>query len=179
MRAYLDRGVRPHINLYGVRYTSNILACSTDLIGKSLLIYMNADDLRRVRAFQPDGVELGILEAQGAWGVMRHNLKLRQQIDKENKGKKRSRVAVEADPIADYVDGKLAQAKKTRKAASELAEAKRILSSAPTARTAIRRGASAEQTTTNAKSASTVDKASEQKTPTRPKKLNIGTGQVF
>lgn len=117
VRAYRDRGIRPHINLYGVRYTSNILACSTDLIGKSLLIYMNADDLRCVRAFQPDGVELGLLEAQGSWGVMRHNLKLRQQIDKERKDKKRPRGEVEADPIADYVDGKMGQAKKTRKAA--------------------------------------------------------------
>ncbi|AGW90005.1 hypothetical protein N234_08180 [Ralstonia pickettii DTP0602] len=135
VRAYLDRGVRPHINLYGVRYTSSVLACSTDLIGKSLPIYLNADDLRCVRAFQPDGVELGLLEAQGGWGVIRHNLKLRQQINQEKEDKKRSRGRVEADPIADYVDGKLAQAKKTRKAASDLAEAKRILSSAPTART--------------------------------------------
>ncbi|MGT2509184.1 hypothetical protein ACU4GE_24425 [Cupriavidus basilensis] len=46
VRAYLDRGIRPHINLYGVRYTSSVLACSTDLIGKSLLIYLNVDDLR-------------------------------------------------------------------------------------------------------------------------------------
>ncbi|MDF3887756.1 helix-turn-helix domain-containing protein [Cupriavidus basilensis] len=179
VRAYLDRGIRPHINLYGVRYTSSVLACSTDLIGKSLLIYLNVDDLRCVRAFQPDGAELELLEAQGAWGVMRHNLKLRQQINQEKKDKKRPRGGVEADPIADYVDGKMGQAKKTRKAASELAEAKRILSSAPTARTAMGRGASAAQPTANAAAAPTVDKASEPKTPTRPKKLNIGTGQVF
>ncbi|MCY1252738.1 hypothetical protein D9M68_07250 [compost metagenome] len=180
VRAYLQQGVRPHINLYGVRYTSNVLACSTDLIGKSLLIYLNADDLRCVRAFQPDGAEFGVLEAQGAWGVIRHNLKLRQQINQEKKDKKRSRGPVDADPIGDYVDGKMAQAKKSRKAASELAEAKRILSSAPTARTAMGRGASAAQTATNAASEQKVDKASEQKkTPTRPKKLSIGTGQVF
>ncbi len=179
VRAYLHRGIRPHINLYGVRYTSSVLACSTDLIGKSLLIYLNADDLRCVRAFQPDGVEVGLLEAQGGWSVLRHNLKLRQQINQEKKDKKRPRGEVEADPIGDYVDGKIKQAKKSRKAASELAAAKRILSSAPTARTAMGRRGSAAQPTTNAESAPTVDKASAPKTSTRPKKLNIGTGQVF
>jgi len=46
VRAYLDQGVRPHINLHGVRYTNDVLATSTHLIGKHLLVYMNADDLR-------------------------------------------------------------------------------------------------------------------------------------
>jgi putative transposase len=80
VRAYLEQGVRPHINLYRVRYTNAVLACSTHLIGQPLLIYMNADDLRCVRAFLADGTELGVLEAQGAWGVKPHNLKLRQEI---------------------------------------------------------------------------------------------------
>jgi hypothetical protein len=55
VRAYLDQGVRPHINLHGVRYTNGVLATSTHLIGQHLLIYMNADDLRCVRAFLADG----------------------------------------------------------------------------------------------------------------------------
>lgn len=74
VRAYLEQGVRPHINLHGVRYTNRVLATSTHLIGQYLLIYMNADDLRSVRAFLADGTELGVLEAQGAWRVVPHNL---------------------------------------------------------------------------------------------------------
>ena len=51
VRAYIGQGVRPHINLHRVRYTNRVLAASTHLIGQRLLIYMNADDLRSVRAF--------------------------------------------------------------------------------------------------------------------------------
>ncbi|WOD13414.1 hypothetical protein [Paraburkholderia kirstenboschensis] len=65
VRAYLDQGVRPHINLYKARYTNSVLAASTRLIGQDLLIYMNANDLRSVRAFLSDGTELGELEVQG------------------------------------------------------------------------------------------------------------------
>ncbi len=49
---YLDQGVRPHINLYTARYTNSVLARSTHLIGKEVLVYMNASDLRSVRAFR-------------------------------------------------------------------------------------------------------------------------------
>jgi hypothetical protein len=59
VRAYLGQGVRPHINLHGVRYTNDVLATSTHLIGKQLLVYLNADDLRCVRAFLMDGTKLG------------------------------------------------------------------------------------------------------------------------
>ncbi|CAB3734202.1 helix-turn-helix domain-containing protein [Paraburkholderia rhynchosiae] len=136
VRAYLDQGVRPHINLHGVRYTNDVLASSTRLIGKQLLIYLNADDLRCVRAFLPDGTELGVLDAQGAWRVVPHNLKLRQEIRKL-RGRRRSRAAAEPNPIEAYVQAKLAQAKQTRKAATELAHAVRLLASAPTVRTPV------------------------------------------
>ncbi|SAL07849.1 integrase catalytic region [Caballeronia arationis] len=102
VRAYLDKGVRPHINLYGVRYTSDVLACSTSLIGKRLLIYLSTDDLRSVRAFLDGRTELGVLDAQGAWRVMPHNLKLRQEILKA-KGRRRPSAAFDASRIEEYV----------------------------------------------------------------------------
>lgn len=136
VRAYREQGVRPHINLHGVRYTNGVLATSAHLIGQHLLIYMNADDLRAVRAFLADGTELGALEAQGAWQVVPHNLKLRQEIRKQT-GKHRRRTNVESNPIDAYVQEKLTQAKKTRKVATELAHAMRLLASAPTVRTPV------------------------------------------
>ena len=136
VRAYLDQGVRPHINLHGVRYTSDVLAVSTRLIGEHLLVYLNADDLRCVRAFLSDGTELGVLDAQGAWRVVPHNLKLRQEIRKL-KGKRHGSTVVGANPIEAYVQTKLEQAKKTRKAATELAHAVKLLASAPTVRTPV------------------------------------------
>ncbi|EKS72786.1 integrase catalytic region [Burkholderia sp. SJ98] len=185
VRAYLDQGVRPHINLHGVRYTNDVLATGTHLIGRHLLVYMNADDLRCVRAFLPDGAELGVLDAQGAWRVVPHNLKLRQEIRKL-RGRQRGREAGGANPIEVYVQTKLAQAKKTRRAATELARAVKLLASAPTVRTPagpaqpVEPGAAA---TTGAPTGSATTTATAvELTPrarVRPKKLSIGTGQVF
>lgn len=185
VRAYLDQGARPHINLHGVRYTNGVLATSTHLIGQHLLIYMNADDLRCVRAFLADGTELGVLDAQGAWRVVPHNLKLRQEIRKQA-GKRRRRMAVDPNPIEAYVQEKLAQAKKTRKAATELAHAARLLASAPIVRTPAGPTRPAETAsvaapdgaaTVNSPAADVVELAS--RSPVRPRKLSIGTGQVF
>src|ERR1700752_73923 len=125
VRAYLEQGVRPHINLYKARYTNRVLAMSTHLIGQDLLIYMNANDLRSVRAFLSDGSELGELHVQGVWRMIPHNLKLRQQI-LNDAGQRRGRRGVPEDnPIEAYVKRKLAEAKKKRKSASQLAHAKR------------------------------------------------------
>lgn len=59
VRGYLAQGARPHINLFQVRYTSDVLAASSALLGKELRIYYNSDDLRIVRAFLADGSDLG------------------------------------------------------------------------------------------------------------------------
>lgn len=134
VRGYLQQGVRPHINLYGVRYTSELLATSPHLLGQKLLVYMNADDLRCVRAFLSDGSDLGKLDAQGAWCVFPHNLKLRQEINKL-KGRGRCPTVVGLNPIESYIQEKFAGAKKTRKGATEYARAVRMLASAPTVRT--------------------------------------------
>lgn len=183
--AYLDQGVRPHINLHGVRYTNGVLASSTHLIGEKLLVYMNADDLRCVRAFLPDATELGVLDAQGAWRVLPHNLKLRREICK-GKDKRRSHVAADASRIEAYVQEKLAQAKKKRKAATQLAHALRLLASVQTERTpagpprtvepSLSPGATFAQES-SALSASERDL--EPRLPVRPKRLSIGSGQVF
>jgi putative transposase len=174
VRAYLEQGVRPHINLYRVRYTNAVLACSTHLIGQPLLIHMNADDLRCVRAFLADGTELGVLEAQGAWSVKPHNLKLRQEILKLH-GRKST---LGTNPIEAYVQAKLAEARKTRKAASDLAQAMRTLAAAPIV--GIPPGPFASPTV--AASATTLAPNTGNEPPpssVRPRKLTIGTGQVF
>jgi len=174
VRAYLEQGVRPHINLYRVRYTNDVLACSTQLIGQPLLVYMNADDLRCVRAFLADGTELGVLEAQGAWRAFPHNLKLRQEILKLHSTKR----AIGTNPIEAYVQTKLAEAKKSRKAASDVAQVMRVLAAAPMVR--IPSGPAGSPVV--AASATTLAPSSGSETPPAsvlPRKLTIGTGQVF
>jgi putative transposase len=184
VRAYIGQGVRPHINLYGVRYTNHVLATSTHLIGQHLLIYMNADDLRSVRAFLADGMEMGVLEAQGAWRVVPHNLRLRQQILRQ-RGRRRRNASLDLNPIEAYVDEKMRQAKKTRKAATELAHATRLLGSAPTVRTPVGpprppgTDTVASDTAAGMDAQATIVNKLKPPTAVRPRKLSIGTGQVF
>jgi hypothetical protein len=184
VRAYLGQGVRPHINLYGVRYTNRVLPTSAHLIGQHLLIYMNADDLRSVRAFLADGMELGVLDVQGAWRVVPHNLKLRQQILRQQ-DKQRRNANLDLNPIEAYVDQKLRHANKTRRAATDLADATRLLASAPTVRTPVgpTRPPGTDSVIPGTASgmdpqAATVNEHTP-RTLVRPRKLSIGTGQVF
>jgi hypothetical protein len=134
VRGYLAQGVRPHINLFQVRYTSEVLAASGVLLGKELRIYYNSDDLRSVRAFLADGTELGILKAQGAWGEVAHDLKLRREIMKL-RGRKRLTFALSQEFIDKFVASKKAKAKKSRRAASDLARTLKVLAAAPTINT--------------------------------------------
>ncbi len=185
VRAYLGQGVRPHINLHGVRYSNPVLATSTHLVGRRLQIYMNSEDLRGVRAFLPDGTELGVLTAQGAWGIVPHNLKLRQEIRK-SRDAKQSPLPLLSEAIEAHIQRKFAQAKKTRKAATELGRTLRTLADAP-----IPRLPAGPHVPTVSDSAAILASSSISPNPvidtsnptprqaTLPKKLTIGSGQTY
>jgi len=65
-----------------------------------------------VRAFLPDGAELGVHDAQGIWRVVPHNLKLRQEIRKASDST-HDHGAIDTNPIEAYLQVKLAGAKST------------------------------------------------------------------
>ncbi|KRB75752.1 DDE-type integrase/transposase/recombinase [Noviherbaspirillum sp. Root189] len=131
VRGYLAQGTRAHINLFQVRYTNVNLATSGDLFGKDLRIYYNSDDLRTVRAFLPDGSELGVLKAQGLWGEITHDLKLRREILKK-RDSKRLEFRLDHDFLEGFMQEKRAKAKTSRRAANDFERTARVLSSAPT-----------------------------------------------
>jgi hypothetical protein len=171
VRGYLHQGQRPHVNFYGVRYTNAMLASTASFLGQELHLYYNSQDLRTVRAFSSDGAELGLLTAQGAWGVIAHDLKLRQEIIKL-RGSKKLAGALSHEFMQQFIAEKFARAKGTRRAASRLAQTLQTLAGAP---------AGAVGTTTAA-SASTPSFPDTDQTspPTRiePQRLSIGTGYV-
>nr|WP_254367207.1 integrase [Paraburkholderia sp. NMBU_R16] len=76
----LRRGVRPYINLYGVRYSSSVLGEASRQIGKPLRVYFDPDDMRVVSAFLENGEEIGPLRAARPWDQTPHSLRLRQEI---------------------------------------------------------------------------------------------------
>ena len=183
--AYLDQGVRPHINLYTARYTNSVLARSTHLIGQEVLVYLNANDLRSVRAFLSDGTELGELDVQGLWRMIPHNLKLRREICRQMRIRRR-RGVVDTNPIEAYVKEKFEQAKKSRKAATELAHAIRLITSAQAGDLPVAPAAPRPEPETIESLGPVPDIRStetpEDRSPgtrARPRRLSIGTGQVF
>jgi hypothetical protein len=131
VRGYLDQGQRPHVNFHGVRYTNSVLASTALFLGKKIRLYYNSQDLRTVRAFAHDGADLGILKAQGAWGEIVHDLKLRQEVVRL-RGRKHLASAMNHDGLAKFIDDKLAKAKRSRRGASELIQTLRALAAAPT-----------------------------------------------
>ncbi|MDN8617153.1 integrase [Variovorax ginsengisoli] len=130
VRGYLHQGQRPHINFYGIRYTNTLLASSATYLGQTLRIYYNSHDLRTVRAFGSDGIEIGILKAQGAWGEVSHDLKLRQEILRI-RGRKRANTVISEEFLETFVRSKLLQAKGSRRAASDAVRTLRTLAWQP------------------------------------------------
>src|SRR5258708_8739118 len=80
VRGNISRGEKAHISFYHVRYTSHRLVKAPDLIGKKLRIYYDADDLRVLRAFLPDGSEYGELQAGGLLSATPQSLDKRERI---------------------------------------------------------------------------------------------------
>ena len=171
VRGYLHQGQRPHINFYGVRYTNATLASTATFLGQELHLYYNSQDLRTVRAFSSKGAELGVLTAQGAWGVIAHDLKLRQEIIKL-RGRKRLGAALSHEFMQQFIDEKFTKAKGTRRAASNLAQTLQTLVGAPTSLSSSMTAASAS---TLSPPATDADQALPQPR-IEPQRLSIGTG---
>jgi hypothetical protein len=100
------------------------------------------------------------------------------------RGRRRPRADVDSNPIEAYVQAKLAQAKKSRRAANDLAQTVRVLAGAPTIRTPAGPVRTASPPAAPAV-ASVVQKpadvtlAPSPRTGVRVRKLSIGSGQVF
>lgn len=80
VRGSLEKARRPYIHLFGVRYTSPLLANKPALLGQPLTLVINLRDLRTVRAFTADGAEFDVLQALGGWSLSPHDLRTRRLI---------------------------------------------------------------------------------------------------
>ena len=64
-----------------VRYTSPILGSAFGLVGKKMRVHIRESNMCSVHAYHESGEELGILQAQGAWGRTVHTREMRKQIN--------------------------------------------------------------------------------------------------
>jgi putative transposase len=123
VRGHVGRGDKPHISFYHVRYTSERLGRTSELIGKRLRIYYDADDIRVLRAFLVDGTEFGELKAGGLWSTTPHSLDVRKRIFKA-KRLRQLHFGQWDDPVQVYLNFKRGKVKRSRRAASEIAQIK-------------------------------------------------------
>ncbi len=82
IRGKLQTGRRPYLTYYGVEYRNDVLSEMFDFVGEELTLVINIEDLRLIKAYLPDGTELGLLTAKGKWSLQKHSLKIRKVINK-------------------------------------------------------------------------------------------------
>tara|TARA_R100001132_G_C3273291_1_gene95350 strand:- start:3313 stop:5094 length:1782 start_codon:yes stop_codon:yes gene_type:complete len=81
VRGSIKDGRRPYIQLDRVHYTSPVLAELGNLIGEKILVEIDEDDMRQVKAFLKNGAELGFLTASGRWAESKHSRRTRKAIN--------------------------------------------------------------------------------------------------
>jgi hypothetical protein len=80
VRGGVASGRRPYVQFENAQYTSPLLSQSARLVGTPLTIYVDDEDLRTVRAFTSNGLDIGILSAKGGWNLTKHDLSTRKAI---------------------------------------------------------------------------------------------------
>lgn len=102
VKCYLNKGVRPFINLDRVRYSNDILRKSPWLANTEINIELDEQDMRVVRAYFPDGSPIGMLQAAGKWSNTKHSRKTRKAIN-QLKAKRALTISELDDPVEHYI----------------------------------------------------------------------------
>ena len=91
VRVDLASGRKPHVNFMRVRYSSPELQRRYDLNGKKVLARFDPDDLRILVLFGLDGAEICRVHGEGRWGLLPHDIRMRQMalrnIDRAAEGR--------------------------------------------------------------------------------------------
>lgn len=103
IRGSLESGKKPYVQYEGVSYRSERLANSAYLLNTELILHVNVDDLRTLKAYLPDGSEFGYLTASGRWSLTPHSLQTRKSINSLVKDKL-IHLTTWDDPIFIYTD---------------------------------------------------------------------------
>lgn len=103
IRGDRENGRRAYIQYERVRYTSDILAKTSGLIGKKISLEVDEDDLRQVKAYLENGSSIGFLKAMGRWSLSKHDLKTRKAIN-SLASKRIIFLSSGRDPVQVYLD---------------------------------------------------------------------------
>lgn len=116
----LGTGRRPYVNFEGAEYRSEVLSKSFNLVGHTLTLRFNPDDIRTCKAFFEDGSEFCDLCVVGQWRNQPHSLDQRKSANKllnEKKLKDNSFI----DPMQTYNEYLIDESQKSKRARNKLA----------------------------------------------------------
>jgi putative transposase len=125
VRGNVTQGRRPYVDCEHARYRNDVLARNVELIGTKLHLIMDPEDARSVRAHLPNGAELGVLTANGLWGITPHTLEMRKAIHILRK-ERLLFLSDNQDPIPAYLKF-LAESANNKKATRAYAKAQEFL----------------------------------------------------
>lgn len=123
VRGGVASGTRPYVQYKGARYRNTQLAHHGKLVGSKIIGILDRRNIAVIRAFLDSGEPLGVLTAQGRWGLSPHSLKTRQAILMLERSGELASIA--ADPIESYLAKLTERARTHRAAANELARVRR------------------------------------------------------
>jgi len=121
VRGQAEKGRRPYIQFENVPYRNPTISSSPQLVGQKVILKLNILDLRTIKAYLPNGASIGILRAEGSWGIRKHSLKIREVIFKLIR---EGKMHLSKDPILTYNQLLIKNASKSAKYASQYAAAK-------------------------------------------------------
>jgi hypothetical protein len=121
VRGSAVKGRRPYIQFQNVRYTGAVINSAFSLINTKLRISVDPEDSRTVRAFLPNGLELGTLSAMGPWGRDKHGLLTRRIAHRESAKIVTKHYTDNSEPVHDLLGHLNVKAKTSRRAANEYA----------------------------------------------------------
>lgn len=82
IRGSLTNGRRPYVQIDRAPYTSDVLSHAGHLIGKKIIVEINEEDMRQVKAYLENGHPLGPLIAGGRWHRTKHSRTTRKAINR-------------------------------------------------------------------------------------------------
>jgi len=100
VRARADKGRRPYVHCHGDYTGRRLLSNSSGVVGKSVILHINAENGAKATMFLEDGTEYEELELLGPWKDFPHTLRLRRQVEGLIKAGKIKVLAGEDAPTA-------------------------------------------------------------------------------
>ncbi len=122
----------PYVEIDEANYTNPLLTSAHHLIGQVILVQVDPDDLRTVRAMTLEGEDLGVLQVECKWRQCKHSRSMRKEINARKRDGRLRMEGHETDWVKAHLrllaqEAVLKAGPKTGSnvAASELAEAVR------------------------------------------------------